>query len=170
MTEIMSKYAYNTTRNLDTLFRETKKTGAILVIELSINDPQKLEEHFALFSSLSQYNGMLIMITNVENLLNDPIRQKFKFVIEFTVPNATLRKGLWRKIIPSRVPLSNDINLDALANDFEFTGGQIENCVFRACARACLGVDKILTMKQLKDACLEEQLFAGASTGGSMYH
>ncbi len=170
MTEIMSKYAYNTTKNLDTLFRETKKTGAILVIELSVNDPQKLEEHFALLSSLNQYNGMLIMITNVENLLNDPVRQKFKFVIEFSVPNAVLRRQLWRKIIPLRVPLADDVNLDDLANSYGFTGGQIENCVFRACARACLDPHMILTMQQLKDSCNEEQLFAGKGHGGSMYY
>jgi len=46
--------------------------------------------------------------------------------LEFSPPDEQLRKMLWDKLLPSKLPLSSDVDTTALSKDYSrFTGGNI---------------------------------------------
>lgn len=115
-----------------------------------------------LLHSIENYHGTVIVITNLETLIDDNLIRRFKFVVKFKEPDASLRSSLWQKLLPVKVPLDKDVNLSKLAHDYDmFTGGNIENIIFRACSRAALTTNKTLNQKLLVTACDEELENAG---------
>lgn len=159
-TEILSKYAYSTSKNIEALFKESKKTGAILVIELTMDDKTGGSINHLLYS-IEHYNGTVIVITNLDTLIDDALLRRFKFVLEFKLPEKNQRDALWKKLIPDKVPCK-DVDTSKLAAEYDyFTGGNIENVIFRACSRAALSSDQVLTQKMIVAACEEELKFSG---------
>lgn len=59
---------------------------------------------------------------------------KFLFTprVEFQFPDAETRKVLWTTTIPKSTPLAEDVDIDFLAERFEFVGGSIKNCILNA--------------------------------------
>lgn len=58
------------------------------------------------------------------------VLEKHGFISEvFPIPSFEFRKQLWEKILKENVP---DLDIDALANKFNFSGGQIEDAISSA--------------------------------------
>jgi AAA+ superfamily predicted ATPase len=169
--EVLTKYAYNTTKNIQTLFNETKKVGAILVLEV-MEENYKIDDSVnLLLHHIEHFSGIVILVISSEKLIIEPsMKQKFKFVIEFEKPDSTLRKELWKKMIPKKTPISNDIDFDILS-EFEFTGGNINDVIFRAAARAALEVNGKLSMSHLTESAKKEmELIKQSSKTQNMYY
>jgi SpoVK/Ycf46/Vps4 family AAA+-type ATPase len=161
LNSILAQYAFNTSKNIESLFRETKKTGAVIVFEVAMGGNQgfgpKLDSSVAnLLYNIEHYDGMIIMITD-SAALDDTLMSRFKFVMKLTSPDQKLRAKLWRKCIPAKVPLAEDVDFDSLAREFkEFNGGNIYNSVFRAASKAASDSHGIVTMNLLKQAADQE--------------
>jgi SpoVK/Ycf46/Vps4 family AAA+-type ATPase len=73
---------------------------------------------------IERFDGILIATTNLLENIDSAFSRRFNYKIEFAKPNKEQRVELWNKMIPSNAPLSDDINIDKLA-DYSLTGGQI---------------------------------------------
>jgi SpoVK/Ycf46/Vps4 family AAA+-type ATPase len=103
--------------------------------------------------------GVVIVITNLKDRIDNAFFRRFKFVLEFPKPNGNERHEMWKLMIPSEAPLSKDVDLSVLANRFDFCGGNIKSAVFRAASRAALRAsseDRIIRMEDLVRSCEEE--------------
>jgi ATP-dependent 26S proteasome regulatory subunit len=55
-----------------------------------------------------------------------------KFIVEFQFPDPLTRYNIWKATIPKNTPLADDVDLNFLAERFEFVGGNIKNCILNA--------------------------------------
>jgi AAA+ superfamily predicted ATPase len=58
--------------------------------------------------------------------------RRFKFILEFSTPDASTRAKLWRQLVPKEAPLEEGVDFDTLGERFELSGGSIKSAVFRA--------------------------------------
>jgi SpoVK/Ycf46/Vps4 family AAA+-type ATPase len=65
----------------------------------------------------------MIATTNLEQNLDKAFERRFLYKVKFNKPSASARANIWQSMIPA---LSSNESL-ALAEKYDFSGGQIEN-------------------------------------------
>jgi ATP-dependent 26S proteasome regulatory subunit len=58
--------------------------------------------------------------------------RRIRYVLNFNMPDQSVREGIWREAFADKVPLSEDIDFEYLAETFEISGGEIKNIVLNA--------------------------------------
>jgi len=179
--ELLSKWVGDTPKNINSVFEEAKSYDAVLVFDeaeglfgtrtsnSTSTDRYANVDVGLLLYHMEHFNGVIILCTNMVKDLDPAFFRRLKFVVEFGVPDATERLKLWKMLIPTQCPVSTDVDLQRLANQFEFTGGVIKNVIVRAASRAALRVDKKdywITMNDIEISASEE-LNKGEKSGNS---
>ncbi|MDD5092729.1 MAG: hypothetical protein PHQ23_17660, partial [Candidatus Wallbacteria bacterium] len=111
-----------------------------------------------LLSLMDKNSVPMICATNCVEALDRAFFRRFNFTVEFRRPDVHLRERLWRALTPERLPLSDDVDFQALAQEFRFTGGEIRNSIERAAAMLLLDRKrgKKLSMNDLRTAAASE--------------
>ena len=78
----------------------------------------------------------MILASNIAANIDQAFLRRLDFVIEFPIPDASLRAEIWRRSLPSEAPLGDDIDIAFLARQFTFTGGDIRSVTLDAAFRA----------------------------------
>jgi SpoVK/Ycf46/Vps4 family AAA+-type ATPase len=60
------------------------------------------------------------------------LERRISLIVKFPKPNAKHRLDIWKSLIPKKLPLHDDVSLEALAEEFDLTGGIIKNVVLNA--------------------------------------
>eukprot|EP00736_Rhodelphis_marinus_P011452 Rmarinus@m.20401 len=168
--ELLSKWVGESQKNIDAVFQEARAMNAVLVFDeceglfghRSADADSSRHDNVnvgILLHHISTFPGIVVLITNLREGLDQAFFRRFKFIVEFKIPKAKLRKQLWKLLLPAEAPKSSDIDFDRLANVFELAGGNIKNVVFRAATRACLRKEekeRKITMADLESAAQEE--------------
>ena len=142
---VISKYIGETEKNLSRIFKKAAGENWILFFDEAdalfgkrtvVKDEHdryaNLETAY-LMQSLEHYPGMsIVSVEQVGNMDNAFVR-RFQSVIEFPRPDAELRLQLWQNTLPKKLPLSDDIDLDSIAGQYELNGWQINNIVQHLC-------------------------------------
>ena len=76
-----------------------------------------------ILEEMEKLNGILVATTNLTCNLDSAFERRFLFKVEFHAPEASVRKDIWRAMIPQ---LDDDTAMQ-LAMCYDFSGGQIEN-------------------------------------------
>ena len=76
-----------------------------------------------ILQEMESLEGILIATTNLAQNMDKAFERRFLYKIKFTKPTLEARTAIWKSMIPS---LSEEI-AHALANKYDFSGGQIEN-------------------------------------------
>jgi ATP-dependent 26S proteasome regulatory subunit len=71
------------------------------------------------------------MATNRKLALDEALERRIAVKIEFERPDPHLRRQIWRKLLPPKMPVAADVNVDRLA-EVDLTGGEIKNAVLNA--------------------------------------
>jgi hypothetical protein len=87
-----------------------------------------------ILQEMENLEGVMIATTNLTQNLDKAFERRFLYKIEFEKPNLEAKKSIWQSIIPALT----DADAAALANRYDFSGGQIENI-----ARKCT-IDSII--------------------------
>jgi ATP-dependent 26S proteasome regulatory subunit len=85
----------------------------------------------------------------METLLDSALERRVCLKIKFQPPNEALRVQIWKAHIPDKVELSPDVDFEALARGYEFSGGNIKNAVLNAIRRMSQEARKRLAMEDL---------------------
>ena len=85
-----------------------------------------------LLQRLEDYDGVIILTTNYPDSIDTAFLRRIRFKSTFPAPEADERERLWRVMIPKDAPQEVDLKVRYLAEDYELTGGQIQNAVLRA--------------------------------------
>lgn len=86
---------------------------------------------------METFPGILIVTTNLLDNLDPAMSRRFQYKLEIPIPDYPGRLKLWRLHLPDTIPGASQIDIEALAAEFPFTGGQIRNVVLNACHEAC---------------------------------
>jgi AAA+ superfamily predicted ATPase len=94
--------------------------------------------------------GILIATTNMAGNFDEAFERRFLYKIKFEKPDLEAKAAIWKSILPQ-----GDTDVSALANRFDFSGGQIEN-VARKAAVASLIRGEPLSAVDIAALCEEE--------------
>lgn len=162
------------------VFREAKVHGAIVFMDecdelFESRDRGGKGAVTLALREMEAFDGIMILATNRPQMLDEAMHRRIALSLEFEAPDAKHRLAIWEKHIPENLRLAEDVDLRALAIEFELTGGYIKNAVFQALAQAVSRVqeerrkkaqsgqaeepaalqagDVIITMDELRQAC-----------------
>jgi adenylate kinase family enzyme len=164
---VVSKYIGETEKNLERIFTAADGSNAILFFdeadalfgkrsEVSDSHDRYANIEVAyLLQRMEAYPGAAILATNFKRNIDDAFVRRLDFVIDFPFPEASDRRRIWERILPTEAPRADDIDLDFLATQFKLSGGSIRNCSLAAAFRAA-DEDSEIQMRHLVRAVAQE--------------
>ena len=129
----------------------TTRTAAERSVDRMYNQMQNL-----FLEGFERFRGILIATTNLAENLDPAFSRRFHIKLEFPLPDIKGRYALWKKMIPSTLPLGSDVDLTKLAEQFEFSGGQVSVCIRNAATIAAVRGDCV-KMSDFFRACETEE-------------
>lgn len=139
LSSVVSKYIGETEKNLSKIFKEAETSNAILFFDEAdalfgkrsqvkdAHDRYANIETGYLLQKMEEYEGVVILATNLSKNIDDAFLRRMQFIVEFPFPDKTLRKQIWTGLFPQEAPLSKDINFDFLSEKLKLAGGNIKN-------------------------------------------
>ncbi len=164
---MVSKYIGETEKNLSRIFAEGRSSNAILFFDEADaifgkrTAVQDAHDRYAnievsyLLQRMEEYEGMVILATNLRNNIDDAFVRRLHFMIELPLPSEADRRRIWEGILPAGLPRSADLDLDFMARRFEIPGGNIKNIALAAAFLAAAGGGEV-TMAHLIRATQSE--------------
>src|ERR1051325_737740 len=144
LSTVVSKYIGETEKNLSAIFHEAEQTQTLLFFDeadalfgkrTEVKDAHdryaNIEVNY-LLQRVEQYEGVVILATNLQQNLDDAFLRRMQEVLEFPFPDAELRERIWRGHFPKGAPTAADIDFRFLAQHFKWCGGNIKNIVLSA--------------------------------------
>jgi SpoVK/Ycf46/Vps4 family AAA+-type ATPase len=144
LSAIVSKYVGETEKNLDRIFREGQTSNAILFFDEADalfgkrSEVRDSHDRYAnievayLLQKMEEYEGVVILATNLRKNMDEAFARRMHFTLEFPIPEENDRYRIWQGIFPGEAPLAKDIDLSFLARQFKITGGNIKNIALSA--------------------------------------
>lgn len=112
---IVSKYIGETEKNLEVLFARAENKKWILFFDEAdalfgkrtnirdAHDKYANQEVSYLLQRIEDYDGLVILATNMRNNIDEAFIRRFNSVLKFPMPDAEERKKIWQNIFPSNV-------------------------------------------------------------------
>lgn len=98
-----------------------------------------------LLTEIEKSEGVVILATNRISDMDPALERRLSLIIEFPAPNFDQRVAIWKGLIPEKMPLHSDVDINELS-EHDLTGGLIKNVVLQAARLAvsedCLKVEK----------------------------
>jgi AAA+ superfamily predicted ATPase len=135
---VVSKYIGETEKNLELLFARAEDKDWILFFDEAdaifgkrtsvrdAHDKYANQEVSYLLQRIEDFNGLVILATNMKSNIDDAFIRRFNDLVKFTIPNEDERKEIWEKSFPEKA------DFDEIPNQvkkYELTGGNIINIV-----------------------------------------
>ncbi len=164
LSSVVSKYIGETEKNLEAIFQQAENRSWILFFDeadalfgkrsetQSSNDRHANQEVAYLLQRIEDFPGVVILATNLKSNIDDAFLRRFQSMVYFPMPAVPERLKLWQKALGSSECVSEDIDLDSLAREFDLTGGAIINVIRYAA---------IAALKAKRDAVTQQDLITG---------
>lgn len=125
-----------------------RQEGATRSVDKMENSIQNI-----ILQEMEKLDGILIATTNLTTNLDKAFERRFLYKIRFDKPGVEVKEKIWRSMLPS---LSVG-QAKRLSDEFDFSGGQIENIVRKKEIRYIIdGVEA--GFKEIRSYCLEEMI------------
>jgi SpoVK/Ycf46/Vps4 family AAA+-type ATPase len=106
-----------------------------------------------ILQEMEQFDGIMIATTNLAQNMDPAFERRFLYKIMFERPDASVRANLWQEMIPE---LDNE-ECQTLGEQFDFSGGQIENVARKYAISSILNViEPSKRLTELTALCREE--------------
>jgi hypothetical protein len=141
---VVSKYIGETEKQLSLIFREARSSNAMLLFDEADalfgkrSEVKDAHDRYAnveiayLLQKMEEYEGIVILATNLRRNMDDAFTRRIHHIVEFPFPDAEHREKIWRNILPPGAPVAGDLNFGFLARQFELAGGSIRNIALAA--------------------------------------
>lgn len=171
MAGVMSKYVGESEKKLGNIFEQAKKSQSILFFDEADvlfgkrTDQKDSNDKYAnastayLLQKIEEYEGIIILATNLLQNFDNAFLRRFKFIIEFPFTDKERRLQIWEKVFPADTP-REELDLEYLAEEFKFSGSQIKNAAVAAAFLAA-GEKKEVGMRHLLTAVKREMAKTG---------
>ena len=148
--ELESMWMGETSKNVTAIFRTAREEQAVLLFDeadaiaarrsTSLDNGSQRESNSVvnvLLQELERYTGVVIFATNLAANFDPAFERRIRTHVLFELPGATERARIRKvQLHPSRTPLAPDVDFDALAQQYEVSGGDIQNAVLKAALAA----------------------------------
>ena len=155
LSSVVSKYIGETERNLSRIFGEAETSNSILFFDEADalfgkrSDVKDAHDRYAnieinyLLQKLDEYEGIIILATNLKNNLDAAFTRRLNYAVEFPFPDESCRKLIWQKVFPGEAPLGRDVDFSFLADRFRLAGGNIKNIALNSAFMAATAGQEI---------------------------
>ena len=157
---VVSKYIGETEKNLELLFARAEDKGWILFFDEAdalfgkrtnvrdAHDKYANQEVSYLLQRIEDYDGLIILATNMKSNIDDAFMRRFNAILKFPFPDAEERAQIWEKSFPGNVVFADEQkqwyhkmdnsnnNLTEMIKKYELSGGSIINVVHYASLKA----------------------------------
>jgi SpoVK/Ycf46/Vps4 family AAA+-type ATPase len=159
---VVSKYIGETEKNLELLFARAEDKGWILFFDEAdalfgkrtnvrdAHDKYANQEVSYLLQRIEDFNGLIILATNMKSNIDDAFMRRFNAILRFPFPDAKERIRIWEKSFPTgslfardHVSINNNgngkmefMNIPDYVKKYEMAGGSIINVVHYASIKA----------------------------------
>jgi hypothetical protein len=185
LSSVVSKYIGETEKNLSQIFREAERAHGILLFDEAdalfgkrseVKDSHdryaNIEINF-LLQRLEEYEGIVILTTNMAKNLDAAFTRRIQFTVEFPVPDEQQRGRLWSQVFPAAMPRDADLDLEFLAKRFKLSGANIKSVAVQSAFLAASN-GGVVTMGHVINAISREYRklgkLASRSEFGAYYH
>lgn len=166
LSSVVSKYIGETEKNLSRVFQDAQESNAILFFDEADalfgkrSEVKDAHDRYAnieinyLLQRVEEYEGVIILASNMSKNIDAAFLRRMHFCIEFPFPDENLRLRIWRGIFPLQAPIKDNLDLEFLASRFKIAGGNIKNVALAAAFHAAedggiIGMEHImLAMKR----------------------
>ena len=159
---VVSKYIGETEKNLELLFARAEDKGWILFFDEAdalfgkrtsvrdANDKYANQEVSYLLQRIEDFNGLIILATNMKNNIDEAFVRRFNAILRFPFPEAAERKLIWGKSFPTGATFATGtatttattgaakgaVDIPDAVKKYELAGGSIINVVHYASLKA----------------------------------
>jgi hypothetical protein len=135
---VVSKYIGQTEKNLELLFARAEDKDWILFFDEAdalfgkrtgvrdAHDKYANQEVSYLLQRIEDFNGLVILSTNMKNNIDNAFIRRFNDIVKFTIPTENERKEIWEKSFPDE---SDFKGIPEHVKKYELTGGNIINVI-----------------------------------------
>ena len=174
LANVVSKYIGETEKNLNEIFDKAKRCKAILFFDEAdvlfskrtevkeSNDKYSNMESAFLLQKTEEYNGIVILATNFIQNFDEAFKRRMRFLIDFPLPDAVLRRELWNRAFPAEAP-KDSIDFDYLSERFPLSGSNIRNIALHSAYLAAGENEASIGMKHIIPAIRNEYAKIGKS-------
>src|SRR5262249_48319725 len=167
LSTVVSKYIGETEKNLDRIFRAAQSSNAIIFFDEADalfgkrSEVKDAHDRYAnievayLLQKTEEYEGFVILATNLILNIDDAFKRRMNYTVEFPFPDEHHRELLWRGMFPPQTPLAKDLNFTFLARQFPMSGGNIKNAALAAAFLAA-AEDSTVQMRHLIESVARE--------------
>ena len=126
-----------------------RKNGAESAVDKMENTIQNI-----ILQEMENLQGIMIATTNLASNLDDAFERRFIYKVRFEKPDAKVRRAIWQEMIPDL----SDQEAQSLADDFDLSGGQIENVARKNTINHILHGDSSDRLAILQKYCTDETI------------
>jgi SpoVK/Ycf46/Vps4 family AAA+-type ATPase len=138
---VVSKYIGETEKNLRKVFDTARNRGWILFFDEAealfskrtnvkdAHDRYANQEVAYLLQRVEDYDGIVILATNMKQNLDEAFARRFQNLVHFPMPGKRERQRIWEKGFSARSVLEPAVDLEQIADQYELAGGSIMNVV-----------------------------------------
>ncbi len=144
LSQILNKYVGETEKNLGKIFDAAAGCGGILFFDeadalfakrteiADSKDKYANAETAFLLQKIEEFDGLVILATNLAYNFDDAFKRRINYMVHFSLPDERQRRSLWEKAFPGETRAGERLDLDFLAENFEFTGSTIKSIAVSA--------------------------------------
>lgn len=171
---VVSKYIGETEKNLELLFARAESKKWILFFDEAdalfgkrtnvkdSHDKYANQEVSYLLQRIEDYDGLVILATNMKNNIDEAFIRRFNSILKFSMPGPEERKKIWKKTLPGdalfkeylpeeKLPEEKAFDLAETVKKYELSGGNIVNIVHYAGIKALKRQEEDIPPEQRKD-------------------
>jgi SpoVK/Ycf46/Vps4 family AAA+-type ATPase len=143
LSTVVSKYIGETEKNLEKIFSAAAAANLVLFFDEadalfgSRSEVSDSHDRYAnievayLLQRLEQYDGLVVLATNLRSNIDEAFLRRIHVSVEFRDPEEAERLRIWSLSFPSAAP-TEDLDLPWLAKQFRIAGGNIRNAAVAA--------------------------------------
>ena len=171
LSTVVSKYIGETEKNLARIFDEADALFGKRTQVRDAHDRYANVEISYLLQKMEEYEGVVILATNLRKNLDEAFMRRLHVTVEFPLPDVADRRRIWERIWPAATPRDPDLDLDLLARQVEVAGGSIRNIALAGAFLAAAD-GGVVTMRHLLRATHREyqkmgKLLTASEFGGA---
>ena len=168
LSRVVSKYIGETEKNLNAVFDDAERSGAVLLFDEADalfgkrSETRDAHDRYAnievafLLQRMEAFSGVAILTTNYRQNLDPAFNRRIRFMLDFPRPDVEARKRIWLYCVPRQTPVTADIPWNNLARTFDITGGTIRQICLRAAFLASHADPAVLRTEHILKAARAE--------------
>lgn len=152
---VVSKYIGETEKNLELLFARAEDKGWILFFDEAdalfgkrtnvrdAHDKYANQEVSYLLQRIEDFNGLIILTTNMKNNIDDAFVRRFNSILKYAMPSPDERSRIWRNGFPEQRTFrkkpgepKEETDIPEAVKKYELSGGSIMNVIHYASLKA----------------------------------